>query len=390
MSESRLHVIQVIGGLSPAEGGPSYSVPRLAAALSTDADVAILSVAGRGEPASDRVHDGYRDRRFNSGSAELPAVGRLRLSRALRVALASEAESAQVIHAHGLWQAPGLYAAAAAGRARKPLVISPRGMLSPVALSFSKTRKRVAWWLWQQRALRQAACLHATSEAEYRDIRRLGFTNPVALIPNGIDLPAEDRREAGSVRTVLSLGRLHPKKGLPQLLRAWARVEHAFPDWRLRIAGPAEIGHDVELKALTHRLGLARISIEGAIYVAEKLAAYRDADLFVLPSLDENFGITVAEALAAGTPVISTTGAPWAGLESEGCGWWVEQGEGPIASALTTAMALPPEQLRSMGAKGRRWMERDFTWQAVAAEMARVYQWLAHEEAAPPSVTSGR
>ena len=380
-----LRITHVIGGLAPTEGGPSYSVPRLCAALASEAEVSLLSLTGPGETAGEARRDGYQDRRFECGRSA-PILRRLRLSGALRSALASEAQTTQVIHSHGLWLAPGLYAAAAAGRAGKPLVISPRGMLSPVALSFSRTRKQVAWRAWQHRALRGAACLHATSEAECQDIRALGFINPVAVIPNGIDLPPEYRPQARSARTVLSLGRLHPKKGLPQLLRAWARVEGAFPDWRLRIAGPAEGGHDAELEALARELGLARVSIEGPIFGPEKLATYRDAELFVLPSLDENFGITVAEALAAGTPVISTTGAPWQGLEGEGCGWWVEQGEGSIASALAAAMALPREQLWSMGANGRRWMERDFTWQSVAAEMTSVYRWLACGADPPPSV----
>lgn len=376
---------QVIDSLAPEAGGPSYSVPRLCAALSADTEVSLLSLTARAEAASDGTHEGYRDRRFRPGLSA-PILRRLRLSSALQAALAGEAATAHVIHLHGLWLASGIYAAAAAGRANKPLVISPRGMLSPVALSFSKAQKRLAWRLWQGRALRQAACLHATSEAEFRDIRALGLTNPVAVIPNGIDLPPEARRGAGPVRTVLSLGRVHPKKGLPQLLHAWAKVEAPFPDWRLRIAGPAEGGHDIELKALARELGLARASIEGPIYGQDKLAAYRDADLFILPSLDENFGITVAEALAAGTPVISTRGAPWADLVNEGCGWWVEQGEGPISFALATAMARLPEQLWSMGAKGRRWMEREFTWGTVGAEMVSVYRWLADGDASPPCV----
>jgi glycosyltransferase involved in cell wall biosynthesis len=271
-----------------------------------------------------------------------------------------------------------MYAAAAAARARKPLVISPRGMLSPVALAFSGTRKMVAWRLFQAKALRQAACLHATSEAEFADIRALGLTNPVAIIPNGIDLPPDAPRKTFAQRTVLSLGRLHPKKGLPQLLRAWAQVETRFPDWVLRIAGPAEGGHDADLRTLASRLGLARISIEGPIYGPEKLAAYRAADLFVLPSLDENFGLTVAEALAAGTPVICTKGAPWAGLESQGCGWWVDQGESALAHALSATMKMPQEQLWSMGARGRLWMARDYSWDRIAIEMLGVYRWLVH------------
>src|SRR6202035_1321655 len=146
--------------------------------------------------------------------------------------------------------------------------------------------------------------------------------NPVTIIPNGIDLP-EIRalpRPQGKERTVLSLGRVHPKKGLDRLIRAWASIETSHPEWRLRIIGPAEIGHDEELRALADSLTARRISVEPPVFGAAKLDAYRNADLFVLLTLNENFAMTVAEALAAEVPVISTKGAPWASLESERSG----------------------------------------------------------------------
>ncbi|MGA2953504.1 MAG: glycosyltransferase, partial [Caulobacteraceae bacterium] len=152
------------------------------------------------------------------------------------------------------------------------------------------------------------------------DIRAAGLANPVAVIPNGVDLPSEVAGPRTGPLTILSLGRIHPKKGLESLVRAWERLEAIWPDWRLRIVGPAELGHDRELAALAGSLGLARLSVEGPLYGGERLEALRGADLFVLPTLSDNFAMTVAEALAAGTPVISTRGAPWAGLEREGCG----------------------------------------------------------------------
>jgi glycosyltransferase involved in cell wall biosynthesis len=185
---------------------------------------------------------------------------------------------------------------------------------------------------------------------------------------------------------VLSLSRIHPKKGLERLLRAWAIVEAGHPGWRLQIAGPAEDRYDVQLRALASSLGLARVSIEGPIYGDAKLAAYRRADLFVLPTLNENFAMTVAEALAAGIPVIATKGAPWRGLDSEGCGWWIDHGVDPLAAALSDAMVLPRETLKTMGGKGRAWMARDFSWARVADDMRAMYRWLARDGDRPASV----
>ena len=154
----------------------------------------------------------------------------------------------------------------------------------------------------------------------------------------------------------------------------------------MRVAGPAELEHEKDLQALVRSLELKRVTIEGAIYGEEKYAAYREADLFVLPSFSENFGLTAAESLASGTPVLSSKGAPWSGLESEGCGWWVDNDAETFAAALANAMSMSRQSLRSMGAKGRAWMERDFSWDRVATEMLNVYEWLAAGGRAPAAM----
>ena len=105
-------------------------------------------------------------------------------------------------------------------------------------------------------------------------------------------------------------------------------------------------------KPLPSQLSLQRLSVEGPLRGGAKLTAYRQADVFVLPTLNENFGITVAEALGAERPVIATKGAPWCGLEREGCGWWIDHGVESLAHALAQAMALNRETLHRMGAQG--------------------------------------
>ncbi len=306
----------------------------------------------------------------------------------MAAALRREAADAEIIHDHGLWLMPNVEAGRAAWAARRPLVVSPRGMLASAALAFSPLKKRAFWMLLQGRAFAHAACFHATSEQEYTEIRTFGLSVPVAIIPNGIDVIgiADPAVGAAAYRTALSLGRIHPKKGLDRLLHAWARVEALHPAWRLRIVGPGEQGHDRELRALADALGLSRVSIEGPLYGDHKTEAYYRADLFVLPTLNENFGLTVAEALAAGTPVIATKGAPWSGLEDEGCGWWIDHGVEPLAAALSRAMEMPREALKAMGARGRAWMARDFSWDRVARDMLDMYRWLALGAAPPATV----
>jgi glycosyltransferase involved in cell wall biosynthesis len=271
---------------------------------------------------------------------------------------------------------------------RAKIVHSPRGMLAAPAMKISAWKKRPFWWLQQRPALEAADCIHATAMSEFEEIRAAGLTNPVAIIPNGIDVPrlttAAEKPEGDHV--VLSLGRVHPKKGLARLIRAWARIEPAFPSWRLRIVGPPEAGHDRELGSLARTLGAQRITIEGPIYEAdEKLGAYRGACLFVLPTLNENFALTVAEALAAAVPVIATKGAPWAGLERERCGWWIDHGVEPLVVALRHAMTIGSAERQALGLRGRSWMERDFGWDKIAGDMLDVYDWI-RSGGPPPAI----
>jgi glycosyltransferase involved in cell wall biosynthesis len=388
-TSSSVHAIHVIAGLDPAHGGPSYTVPRLCSALAqAGAEVALLSVAMRDAGASDTSANGYRDRRFPWDYARAPVLGQLRYSSGLVHGLRQAAAGAQVIHNHGLWLMPNVQAGWTSAKAKKPLVIAPRGMLGPAALAFSRRKKRVFWHLAQSAVVRSAACVHATSEQEYQEVRAFGLTNPVAIIPNGIDLPAVPSSPTPTndeERTVLSLGRIHPKKGLNRLVRAWAHVEAQYPSWQLRIVGPNEVGHAEELRALAATFRLRRVSIEGPAYGDSKFRAMRAADVFVLPSLNENFAITVAEALAAGIPVIATKGAPWRGLEAEGCGWWVDHGVEPLVAALAKSMSMPRTALMAMGAKGKAWVVRDFSWGRVARDMLDIYQWLLHR-AQPPAL----
>ena len=190
------------------------------------------------------------------------------------------------------------------------------------------------------------------------------------------------------MRIALSLGRIHPKKGLDRLIRGWAKIELERPEWLLRIVGPSELNHAEELRALSKSLGLHRVSIEGPLYGTDKTVAFREADLFVLSTLNENFAMTVAEALAAGVPVIATKGAPWAGLKLERCGWWIDHGVEPMAAALRAATELSPRERHAMGARGREWMARDFSWGRVAADMLDVYRWITMKVDRPESVRS--
>lgn len=379
-----IEVTHVMAGLGRRAGGPAYSVPALAAATRDHGALVTLRAVGS---ISEEAQSALPHAAIHPQS-RVALSGVTRASVSLRSALQADAAHGRILHVHGLWQMPNVYPAWE--RRRHPaarLIHAPRGMLGPEALRISAWKKKPFWWLLQRSALEGADCLHATAPSEYEEIRRLGFKNPVAIVSNGIDLPErQERIREGSGRVVLSLGRLHPKKGLDRLIRAWSEVEADFPDWRLRIAGPSEHGHDAELSTLARTLRVRRIDIDSAVYGDARLAAYRSSDLFVLPSLNENFALTVAEALAAEIPVVSTKGAPWAGLERERCGWWIDHGVEPLTAALRRGMSLSDADRFAMGARGRAWMARDFGWDQIARDMVEVYAWLKYRTARPECV----
>jgi glycosyltransferase involved in cell wall biosynthesis len=378
-----MQTIHVIAGLDPRDGGPTYSVPSLCASL-TRAGCNTRMMTVRSDGCVERPDL----QAFAQFARQAPVLGSLRLSPGLRRAAAAQAMRSDVVHAHGLWLMPNVDAGNAAAQAHASLVVSPRGMLAKEALEYSSLKKRLFWHLLQRRAYARAAAWHATSDQEAAEIRAFGIDAPIAVIPNGIDLPdvLADHDEARPRRRLLFLSRIHPKKGLPVLLDAWSQLAAERPDWDLVIAGADEGGHRGELEARVATDGIPNVVFTGPLYGEAKTALLKATDLFVLPTRNENFGIAVAEALAAGIPAVVTTGAPWSGLASERCGWWIEQGLEPLLDALSDATALPATDRRAMGLRGRAWMERDFGWDRIGQQMCAVYKWLASDGPRPPEV----
>ena len=370
-----MRVIHTVTSITQEASGPSYTVARLCQSLidiGHDVTLATLDWAPvAAVPAFVK--------RFPIGVGP-KSLGR---SPTMYKWLTQEASASavQVIHNHGMWQMNTVYPGWAVKRRTAKLVASPHGSLSTWAMNHGSRSKALFWPLLQRPTLDRAACFHASSEAEYEDIRRLGFLQPTAIIHSGIDVPDLKAKAPTCQRKLLFLGRIHPVKGIDILLHAWHAVADCFADWELLIVGPdsgnrGNDGYLEEMKSLAITLGLNRVQFAGPLYGPAKLSAYQEADLFVLPSHSENFGVAVAEALAAGTPAIVSKGAPWQGLEVHGCGWWVNFGVAPLISALTAAMGESREQLAQRGVRGREWMVRDFSWRNVAGRMNQIYRWL--------------
>lgn len=379
-----LRVIQVVPHIGNEASGPAYSVTRLSQSLAElGAAVTLMSVSGEARPPENNFQHLVFPRSRTMGA--------LWGSPALHGSLRSRTREADVVHTHSLWLMPNVYPGRVCRRARKPLVVSPRGTLSRWALRQSRFRKAAMWQLLQRGAIASAACFHATSQAEADDVRRIGFRQPICVIANGVDVPDIPSEGCGPPRhgrKLLFLSRLHPTKGLPSLLHAWSRLSNSLADWSLRIVGPSERGHGEEMQRLAAELALPRVEFVGPVTGEQKNCEYQRAGLLVLPTHSENFGMVVAEALANGTPVLTTNQAPWEGLLSERCGWWIEDSVDALTAALKTACTTPGEELAAMGQRGRAWMQRSFSWAAVACEMNAVYRWLVRGGDTPRSVRS--
>jgi glycosyltransferase involved in cell wall biosynthesis len=312
----------------------------------------------------------------------------LGVSPAMKLGLRRAAVSASVIHTHGLWMMPNLYPAKVADPRRTPLVLSPRGMMDRWAWRHHRWRKRVMWWVGQAGAVRAAACFHATAPCEAECVRDLGIRAPIAVIPNGVDIPdpALAPEHPSTARTLLFLARVHEKKGVDILVRSWRNVQDRFPDWRVLIVGPDNGGYSLQMRDLAARIGVRRLHFKGKIPQAAKSACFASSELYVLPTHAENWGVSIAEALAHGVPAIVGRGAPWSGLEKRGCGWWIDNSVDALTATLETALALSPRELSARGALGRQWVEEEFTWRSVAQTMRQVYLWLLDRGPKPPCV----
>jgi len=375
----QVRIIHVVPRVIEESSGPSHTVPLLCRALtdeSFDIELKVLEpLPVRPLPFPVKAYP----------TLPLPAAYRLGVSPQMARALNASALNAEIIHNHGLWMMPNIYPERAARVGGCKLVMSPRGTLEPWAWQRSRLRKTVVWWLGQRRAMWAADLLHATAESEYESIRARGFATPVAIIPNGVTVPADLPRRPKEIgqRTLLFLSRIHPIKQLDRLLRVWQRLECSFPDWRLVIAGPLGDPYAKSMEAMARNLRLNRTIFLGEVAGDSKWNAYCDADLFVLPTRSENFGLAIAEALAAGTPVITTRGAPWRELEPRGCGWWIPDEERELEAILRQAMAKSFPELKAMGTVGRHWMEREFSWQRIGEKMATTYRWLLSDADRP-------
>lgn len=388
-----MKVLHVIPAVAPRYGGPSRAILEMCRALQErgiDLLIATTDADGPGrlsvEPGRPRAYKGvptiFFPRQWSEG---------FKYSNLLARWLDSNVKTFDLLHIHAVFSHSSIAAALACRRYGIPYVLRPLGSLDPWSLNQKRLRKRLLWHFGVKQMLRGAVALHYTTAEERRLAEdSLGLTRGV-VVPLAVN---EDLFKASAVPPcfrwrfpslgadpyLLVLCRLHPKKGLELLLEAFlALIEQMeFKRWRLVVAGQGEAGYVTSLQRLAQQGGgNGRILFTGWLEGAEKISALREAALVALPSHQENFGLSVVEALACGVPVLVSSHVNLAEqIQAAGAGWVVSLERAALEHALFEALREGGERARR-GAAGRDFA-RGFSWPRIAADLVRLYGSVAH------------
>jgi glycosyltransferase involved in cell wall biosynthesis len=268
-------------------------------------------------------------------------------------------------------------------------ILTPHGMLEPwIIQRHHWTRKVPALYLYQKKAVRTANYIHATAESEKRNLLQLGYNDKICVVPNGVETENISMKSSWEkTKTILYLSRIHPQKGIELLVDAAAQIKDVLSGYKIIIAGEGDARYIQSLKNRIREQNVEHIfDFVGGVYGEKKWTLFHNADVFILPTYSENFGLVVAEALASGTPVITTKGTPWQELNTHRCGWWIDNDVNTIAKTLKEAIALPEEEYRQMGVRGHKLIKENYSIEIVAQKMIRLYQWILRQETKPEFV----
>lgn len=387
-----MRIVHFLSSLNPIYGGPTASVPiQCIGTKQLGADMSLVTFA-ESKPWEGKL----MEHGVNVIEIEKPFTMTEKLfALSLRRMLRKDDIKADLFHNHGIWLLSNHWVVSYGRKHAIKYVINPRGDLEIARINYDKLKKikkQIAWWLYGKNDTQNASCIITTSEQEKEAVRKMGITAPIAIIPNGIEttaFPDNISHEVHKKKTILFLSRVNPIKGIEYLLDAWKAIpESERQNWQIHIAGnsdPKDYVKELEEKAAG--LGITdSVKFVGPITGADKLEKYQNCDLFVLPTLNENFGNVVAEAMMCELPVITTKNAPWKVLEDYKCGWWIDLSVENLVNALVEAMSLNDEERWNLGKIGRRCIEENFASEAVAKKTMKVYEWVLGQGEKPEFV----
>lgn len=360
-----MKIIHVVGTLDESAGGPSRSVSHSCQQLAK-MGISIDLVA---RPSKNPVDIN------ESHFLKVHYLSKLQL---INFGISLSNEDVKIVHLQHVWD-PYIHIMARICRLKGiPYIITPRGMLEPWIMEQNPWKKRLGMFFYQRNDLNKAKLIHATCSMEKTNIQKLGIKNTIKIISNGIEISKFSPIRPTKVinpRKILFLSRIHKKKGIEFLINAWSKIDGKLKqNWVIEIVGNGDPDYIALLKQIIIENELeSEITILPPIFSNNKLRAFRESSIFVLPSYSENFGIVVAEALASFTPVITTTGTPWEELKTHNSGWWIEIGTNPLLESLEKAITLSDEEILKMGENGRKLVEKNYSIEFVANQLSKMY-----------------
>lgn len=368
--------------LDPKFGGPTYSVPIQCIGTQHEGAEMSMVVYEASKPWEKRLKDaGVKMIYLSDPENKYQYLWATNLQKYLKTCK----DMPDILHFHGVWMPANLRVSLFGRKRNIPYIINPRGDTEVARINYNrlkKAKKYLVWKLYAKCMVDNAACIIATSEQERDSIRTLGSKVPVAIIPNGIELdafPKEVVHNHSEKKVLLFLSRVNPIKGIEYLIDAWAQLpEQLRSAWELHIAGnsdPKDYIHTLKEKVASMNLQDS-INFVGSITGEAKMRKYQDSNLFILPTLNENFGNVVAEAMMCECPVITTTNAPWSCLNEERCGWWIDLSVQNLVNTLKESMSLTDEERHKLGKKCRQTIINRYSAESISKQTYKLYEWV--------------
>lgn len=377
-----LRILHVTPACYPATywGGPTFTVYALNNALANLPGVTlkVLTTDTAGPKPTQRLDHSQLDGLYpNQEVVMTPRIAGRSVSLEMVWRLPSLVRWADVVHLTAIYSFPTIPTLLICRVLRKPVVWSPHGAIQD-AYEWSGSKRRILKRIWEIlcNSLLGNVVTHVISERERAPTQARIPKAKAMIVPNGVEIPSvlppRNWLPEGKLR-LMYLGRLSQKKGIENLLNAMAQLNDSTVE--LSIYGTGEDVYVASLHDLAGKLGLMGkgVFFIGHVDGEEKDQAFYRSDVCIVPSHTECFCMVVAEALARGVPVIASHGTPWAEIEEKRCGLWVDNSPESLAQAIVQIRSMP---LHEMGARGRDWMMREFSWDAQAKKMMDIYQSL--------------
>lgn len=365
-----MHILHS-GSLNVKSGGPALSTYLTIKGLiknSVDTDIVMPPLGYNGKLIANDISIHYTAAIKNARFGYMP-----KLSQTLK-----QLPLYDLYHVQGLWQYLGHGVAAFARKQHKPYVVTLRGMLYPQALAHSAMVKKISLALYQRKDLQRAACIQATCIDEMKHYRALGFSNPVAILPNPIETEGIIGRPIlqNDKLRIGYLGRVHPRKRIERLIYAFDALRDELQEAELLIIGADDKEYEAFLHKEVERLHLKNVRFTGFLTGTEKDKAISSLSFLIVPSDFENFGNIVTEALVRGVPVIASKGMPWQELEEYHCGWWINNDQETINKTLLEAISTPQKERLQMGTNGKQLIKEKYSVNILGEKMKQLYEWI--------------